>query len=468
MINPAYKVTFGVEFEAILAFHESLLQHHLSTTATTTTTTTEVDRPKIIKDIPDDTRRAMCQTQQEYMMTRPAYMGWGLTTPTTYPSGKAGFNFQEFFDNQIKKFGYRGYGGEVLHIAKLILPDGVAIHDSIASKYEDFGSWHVTQDRSLVGVDKETLAHEFERAKRDVGKEEIEDWDTHGVELVSRVLPYQPSSFAEINTHLTSLRGGPESKHMASTTDHCGLHVHIGLPPPKDLLPGTPPPSFTLPTLQHLAYLLVIYEKAISQLHPSYRREGSVASMVDLQTNLDNYIDEPTFDFDIDFDLNLDDKWDSNWDTSLPTATSPPPPTSSDTPSISFAKTRAKIFSKNMTVEKLATLMGGKTKGRIVNWLYAARTNGSARTLEFRQHQGTLDLEAVRWWVSFCVGLVRLAELRGREVGVGKDGEVFGGEGYRYTERSEEISFWDLLEEMEIEEEGRVWFQRKAGGGLQG
>lgn len=36
--------------------------------------------------------------------------------------------------------------------------------------------------------------------------------------------------------------------------------------------------------------------------------------------------------------------------------------------------------------------------------------------------------------------LVRLAELRGWEVGVGKDGEVFGGEGYRYTEWSMEIS----------------------------
>lgn len=118
---------------------------------------------------------------------------------------------------------------------------------------------------------------------------------------------------------------------------------------------------------------------------------------VDFQTNLDNFIDEPTCDLNIDFDLNLDDKWDSGWEVSLTTATSPPPPTSPDTHPISFAKTRAKIFSKNMTVEKLATLMGGKTKSRIVNWLYVARTNGSARMLEFHQHQGTLDPEAVRW-----------------------------------------------------------------------
>ena len=212
----------------------------------------------------------------------------------------------------------------------------------------------------------ESLAHEFELASRKIDNTELEDWDTHGVELVSCVLPCFPSSFDEINTHLSCLRGGPESKHMAFMADHCGLHVHIGLPPSKGLTPRMPPPTITLPTLEHLAYLLVIYEKAISQLHPSYRQKDRAASMVDFQTSLDNFIDELTCDLNIDFDLNLDDKWDSGWEISLTTATSPPPPTSPDTHPISFAKTRAKIFSKNMTLEKLATLMGGKTKGRIV------------------------------------------------------------------------------------------------------
>lgn len=443
MINSTFEVTFGVEFEAIFAFHESLLQYHLDTT--TTTTTTDDDQPKIVKDITEDTRRAMRQTQYDYSVTRPSYMGWGLTTPPTYEPGT---EMQEILYSQFKDFGYRGYGGEPLHIAKTILPDEVAIHDSFETKFTDFSKRHITQDRTLVGVSKADLAKQFKILNRPISTAELENWDANGIELVSRVLPYQPSSFDEINTHLSLLRGTNDSNHLAFPTTHCGFHVHIGLPPPKDPEPGTAPPTFTLPTLQHLAYLLVIYEKAISKLHPEHRREGSPAALVDLQTNLDNFIEEPSYDYDDD----LDDKWDGDWDSSLPP--SPPPaltPTTTTTeeqPLISLASARAKIFAKEMTVERLAKLMSGTTKGRIVNWLYLARTNGAARTLEFRQHAGTLEPETVRWWVGFCVGLVRLSEERGRRLG---NEEGFGGEGYRVREWSEGVGVQGLFEEMEME-----------------
>ena len=226
---------------------------------------------------------------------------------------------------------------------------------------------------------------------------------------------------------------------MAFTTEHCGLHVHIGLPTPPDLKPGTPPPTFSLATLQHLAYLSVIYEKAISTLHPPHRREHSPASLIDLQTNLDNFIDEPTYDLS-----------DWNDDADIPTT----PITDEEAPPISFAKARAKIFSPDMTIPLLASLMGGKTKGHIVNWSYVARTNGLARTLEFRQHAGELRGEEVRWWVGFCVGLVRLAEERGRELGNCLK-EWRGGEGYKWEEWGEEICVEDLLGEMGMEGRGR-------------
>ena len=45
----------------------------------------------------------------------------------------------------------------------------------------------------------------------------------------------------------------------------------------------------TLATLQHLAYLLVIYKKGINMLHPLYKRKSNPASLVDLQTNLDGF-----------------------------------------------------------------------------------------------------------------------------------------------------------------------------------
>ncbi|KAK0510992.1 hypothetical protein JMJ35_006544 [Cladonia borealis] len=371
MRNEGFQVTFGVEVEAILAFHESALQAHLNATGTACT---------IVKDLPEDSRRDLCIAQPEYLLSRPKYMGWGLTAPTNYTTSHSEHKFQRHFDDNIHKHGCRGYGGEILQLAHKILPQGVHIHDSFTEKFNNFNSWHITHERSLVGVNKSTLAHEFAISGRPKTTTELEEWDTHGIELVSRVLSYQPSSFNEINTHLQSLSGTKDSNHMAFTTEHCGLHVHIGLPTPPDLEPGTPPPTFSLATLQHLAYLLVIYEKAISTLHPPHRRENSPASLIDLQTNLDNFIEEPTYD--------LSD-WDDDADDNIPTTEDEPPP-------LSFSTARAKIFSPHMTLPALASLMCGKSKGHIVNWSYLERTKGLARTLEFRQHAGELRGEEVK------------------------------------------------------------------------
>ena len=353
MKNGGFEVTFGVEVEAILAFHESILQAHLNATDTTCT---------IVKDLPQDSRRDLCIAQPEYLLSRPKYMGWGLTTPTNYTTSHSEHKFQQHFDDNIHKHGCRGYAGEILHLANKILPQGVKIHDSFTEKFDNFNSWHVTHERSLVGVNKSTLANEFAISGRSKTITELEEWDTHGIELVSRVLPFNPASFDEINTHLQCLIGTKEDNHMAFTTEHCGLHVHIGLPTPPDLEPGIPPPTFSLATLQHLAYLLVIYEKAISTLHPPHRREYSPASLVDLQTNLDNFIEEPTYTF-------------SEWDDEVadivttPTTSDPlsqlppllPPTTDEEAPPISFAKAWAKIFSRDMTIPLLTSLMGGKT-----------------------------------------------------------------------------------------------------------
>lgn len=46
-------------------------------------------------------------------------------------------------------------------------------------------------------------------------------------------------------------------------------------------------------------------------------------------------------------------------------------------PTFSLSKARAKIFAPDMTIQKLSELMGGDDKGRIVNWKYVARMNGT-------------------------------------------------------------------------------------------
>ena len=242
MINATFRVTFGIEVECILAFHETLLHKHLATTNT---------KIEIVKDIPDDIRRELNQVSQHYLdedarrhdETRRNYMGWGLTTPTTYPPERDNIRFQEHSDKHLKQYDYRGYGGEILHIAQTILPEEVALHDSFNSedKHSDFSHWHLTHERGLVGVDKEELAQQMDLVAKTKPSGDIntvlqqptntEEWDTHPLELVSRVLPYNTTSIDEVHNHLTALQRG--QTHFAFATKHCGLHVHVGLPVPQ-------------------------------------------------------------------------------------------------------------------------------------------------------------------------------------------------------------------------------------------
>lgn len=102
--------------------------------------------------------------------------------------------------------------------------------------------------------------------------------------------------------------------------------------------------------------------------------------------------------------------------------------------------------------------MSGTSKGHLVNWTYLPRTGKQARTLEFRQLEGTGDIGDVRGWVGFLVSLVRECERRGRVWGEGYEGQ-----GCRYREWNEGIGIWDLLEEIGLGVEGRRWVERRVG-----
>lgn len=234
MINSTFQVTFGIEVECVLAFHETLLQKHLAATKTTS---------KIIKDIPEDVRRELKQGSHNYRddASRQIYRGWALTTPTAYPAERDNNGYQEHFGMQLSKHGYRAYGGEILHVAQAVLPEGVNIYDSFSeNRYTDFSHWHLTHEQGLVGVNKEDLTQRLDKISQARTPADLantlklpsmaKDWDTHPLELVSRVLPYKSSSTAEIYQHLTALHGGPT--HFAFATKHCGLHIHVGLPVP--------------------------------------------------------------------------------------------------------------------------------------------------------------------------------------------------------------------------------------------
>ena len=439
MINQEYQVTIGMEFEAIVAFHQTLLEGILRSINS---------NMEIIKEISDADRVGITQVHPRYQSTRPKYMGWGLTTPTSYGSNEEDTERQRRFRDNLTYQEVRGYAGEVLSLVKLILGEGVFVHDSWA-KCKHFELWHLTHDNSLVGVFKHILASKLEAMGHQV--ENIDDWDAHPIELVSRILLFSPQSLNEIFDFLARLVGSPLSQHAAFVNEWCGTHVHVGLPVPANPPPGALPPSFTLPTLQHLAYILVMYEKAIMKLFPESRRAGSENADYELRTNLSEFFQEVE-----------DDSADDNLSPEEYEAKYPYPE------DFTFASARDKIFAQDITLQKLVKLMCPGGKNHLVNFQNLLRTDGMPRTIEFRQMEGNLDGRDATMWASFVVGLVRLAEWNGREYGVGRrekwweDRLVWGykGRGYVWTERSEYLEVMDLIQMMRWDG-GRDWVRER-------
>lgn len=258
------------------------------------------------------------------------------------------------------------------------------------------------------------------------------------MELVSPILHKHPETFTELTAILNTLKGTDDDVHGAFVTEQCGMHIHVGLPP-IDGRANFENAKFDLATLQHLAYILVMYESAISTVHPRYRRQGSPAAAVEIQSNVDAFrrkMARPAVVGQIWSTNKLDNVCEKN--NMLP-----------------LAQARNMIWRDGMTPNALVNLMG-PGKGRIVNWSYLHRLpHEGPRTLEFRQHEGTLDAEAVQWWALFVTGLVQLANHMGQLSPRG------AGDGYKYSAWNKAMNVFDLLDLMDFPAVGRVHFAHR-------
>lgn len=436
----ALDLTFGIEIEFILAFDEQLLQQQLDRAG---------DTSRIVKDLTEEQRIKLRTGGSTYAHTRRQYMGWALTSEVEPPSAGRPIPGIDPYIDAHREFGFRAYADEISYVAQSLLP-GPPDVQSIRrhGKRVDFSRWHVSDDRSLLGVDKPTLIENLgDRVTN------INNWDSHGVELVSRPLPATSTSFDEIQQHLEPLRGTASSRYGSMITPHCALHVHVGFADPA---PGQSRNTFGLPTLQHLAYIVVMYEAQISRMHPPHRRAGSDAAMKDCITNLDEFDEASLNAFYQAFDTDQTEaNGELNADDNLEAPVEIP---------ISYGLSRRLIFTSEMTMAKLVKLMCGTLKDHIVNFTYLLRPAQAARTLEFRQHEGTLDAEAIRWWVNFVLGLVNLADQMAHKYGVDID---YAGEGYLRAENGGKARLEELWELMGFDQEGRLFYERRMESGYE-
>ncbi|MCJ1315412.1 mucin 5B, oligomeric mucus gel-forming [Xylographa vitiligo] len=260
--------------------------------------------------------------------------------------------------------------------------------------------------------------------QKQTGLPDVNDWDTYGVELVSSVLRPLPEDFETITRFCNLLKGEPCHDHGATINDTCGFHIH--------LKPDGDNNDFDLNTVQHLAYIIAIYEREIDTLHPFHRRTYAPygATNYDFRSNTQKLQDYDGFLFE------------------------------------QFIKIQ-QLIGGTQNVLELQRLMG-KGKGYVVNFSNLLRhdpaTDGP-RTIEFRQHEGVLRGEMVEWWVRFCIGLVQLAHHAATQLDAAGNPIVDFHQQcqiYPFQESNDQLSVWDLFDLVDFPEEGRRYFQRRA------
>jgi hypothetical protein len=251
----------------------------------------------------------------------------------------------------------------------------------------DYTQWQVTYDASVIL--RTTRLRKYDQVldcAASIAKiSNTKGWDSTGVELVSRVLslPHArtDASFEEVKAYVDALHIKPELNDpwlAVGKLQSAGLHVHIGVASEKVVVNGIP-----LPVLQELGFLLAKYENLISLLHnPSRRLERNGARTSMLSSNLAGLRCVHGVHFTLD-------------------------------------EIRDRIFAPGMTANKVAAMMSksGRAKDdtisfyKFVNWVNHTDTAGKKfKTLEFRQHAGTLNAEEIEQWVWFLTRLVRTAE----------------------------------------------------------
>lgn len=396
-------LTFGIELEAIFAFHERRLQNHLERHHPDT---------NIVKDISAQFWRS------------DKYTSWTLQDADKNPTTQGPID--EHCDERSR---LRDYHDEPLQLARDVIcqatgSQNTRVHyDANYTKQTDYSAWSISNDSSLNGLTKLAMIEAFN--DRIPTLDAANNWDSWGVELISP--PYADPAHArsEISTMLSSLRGTPSSDHGATVSTICGMHVHVGLPDNK---------PFAITTLQHLAYLLVVYEEEISQLHEPQRQQAEVEILSNRENFFFDGCAEPVERLVIN-------------------------PETGERKRKKFVpifkpldEIRALLFetvdAAGVPLERLLGFIG-RHRAHLVNFSGLVKEN-RPNTIEFRQHAGTLDPRDVFWWVQFCTGLVQLAHQY-----------AITGDECPVSDWEDRIDIEDLFEAIGLPDEGREFFRER-------
>jgi hypothetical protein len=406
------QLTFGVEIEGILAFHYDKLQEFIDA---------HLHGASIVKELSPE--QESCLRSKRY--TSGPYNSWALSN--------AGENKMTISPTASHPSGpIRAYKSEPLHILLDLLSSkgGKPIHlhyPEDHSKPAEYKDWTLTFDDSIISLTHEEKTVAFPQL---IPTTETENWDSYGFELVSP--PYLDSAITQAHHDISSMIAGlatPKTGMAANAT--CGVHVHIGLPS-----------SACLPTkvVQHLAYLVVVYEDEISRLHPAHRRQR----VTEIESNRLNFCAEG------------DDPRDRCESGAIDESTGEIQIQTFQSVYKALGEIRRVLFEEaDRTADPVRYVVErmGRARGYAYNFSALVKREGP-KTVEFRQHAGSIDAGEIQHWIGFCVGLVALASRYAAAAAGTTDG-------CKVQHWGDRVSIEDLWEEMGLEAEGRQFYREK-------
>lgn len=279
-------------------------------------------------------------------------------------------------------------------------------------KSVQYDCWHITTDPSL-------FSHCGPEEKRNMLRSRFsedgfvpEDWEHIGIELVSP--PFKIAELARIKAEIVELTKVLASDNTALLiTPKCGLHVHVGR-----LDNSLMPISF----LHDLIMSTLLHESEIAKLHAPRRR--SHHQCLSNRSSFTAVNDE-----------HKDVMYDKATGKSIKSV-------------ILGVAELEKLVRSLQTHRELAELMQPRTL--IVNWLNISGDGGRPRTIEFRQHDGTLDASEIQHWVTFLSCLVNA---------------VANGPGLpRMSTWAENVTVEEVMEAIELPLETCTYYQQKLQG----
>lgn len=217
------------------------------------------------------------------------------------------------------------------------------------SKVLQYKSWHVTTDGSI-------------RVPGEDGTPGVKDYKWCRIEVISPVLIFSPQAIRQVQKVCKLIH----RKYRTLTNEWCGLHVHVGQG--SDGLPDY--------AIKNLAALIWTFEDRLDLLHPLYRTNdaacNSLYNSAPLSTELNFETDKPL-----------------------------------------LVRDQLERILECKTGDQVIELVNDEcpTYGFAYNFwnLRSEFYWCSKKTIEFRQHEGTLDAKRAENWMKVCVRLVEFA-----------------------------------------------------------